>query len=74
MIQDREALLSVASKSGYSIKDLFNEITEPVILMVPQLASKDEYLIILKEFNKEDDLTYTGILTIKKDATIKNLY
>lgn len=71
--QEREVLLNVNCRGGQSIRDLFADIMDPVIILAPVLINKEEYLVVLKEYNQneESESWYSGLTKIKKDTQMR---
>lgn len=53
-VQEREVLMSINAKNDLTMKELFNEIPDPIFFYAPVAASKEEFLIVIKLFNKEE--------------------
>ena len=49
-VQEREVLLNVNCRGSQSVKELFNEVTDSVVVLAPQAIQKEDYLVVLKEF------------------------
>ena len=43
-------LVNAGCRGSMSVKDLFTDASDPVLVLLPTPADKEEYLIILKEF------------------------
>ena len=62
------------------MKDLFTDASDPVLVLLPTPADKEEYLIILKEFQLQEDeeengqLVFIGLSTIRRDEDLKGLH
>jgi len=65
-----------------SVKDLFIDAIDPVLVYLPLVTGKDDYLVIMKEFREQKDeeseemgqLEFIGLSVIRKDADLKGLY
>ena len=79
-VQDREVLINAGCRGSLSVKDLFTDTSDPVLVLLPTPTDKEEYLIILKEFQQQEDeeengqLVFIGLSTIRKDEDLKGLH
>ena len=49
-VQEKEVLLNVSCRGNQSVKELFNEVTDSVVILAPQVIQKEDYLVVVKEF------------------------